>query len=62
MTKDSLRKQLHFLLKDLTKVSRRMNKIADKLKIDKHEGVESALNDVKTLLELMEKDNVDPKV
>lgn len=50
------------LLKDLFKVSKRMNKIADKLNIDKHEGVESALNDVKTLLELMEKANVDTKV
>lgn len=62
MTKDSLRKQLQFLLKDLTKVNQRMNKIADKLNIDKHEGVTSALNDVKTLLELMEKDNVPTEV
>lgn len=53
MTKDSLRKQLQFLLKDLTKVNNRMNKIADKLGIDKHEGVESALNDVKLLLAMM---------
>lgn len=57
MTKDSLRKQLQFLLKDLTRANNRMNKIADKLNIDQHEGVASALNDVKTLLELMEKDN-----
>lgn len=56
MTRDSLRKQLQFLLKDLTKASTRMNKIADKLNIEQHEGVQSALNDVKTLLELMEKD------
>lgn len=62
MTRDSLRKQLQFLLKDLTKVNNRMNKIADKLNIDKHGGVQSALNDVKTLLELMEKDHVDTKV
>lgn len=62
MKKEQLKRELKFILKDLFKVSKRMNKIADKLNIDKHEGVESALNDVKTLLELMEKDNVDPKV
>jgi hypothetical protein len=62
VTKLQLRKQLQFLLKDLTKVSTRTNKIADKLNIDKHEGVESALNEVKTLLELMEKENADPKL
>lgn len=62
MKKEQLKRELQMLLKDLFKVSKRMNKIADKLNIDKHEGVESALNDVKTLLELMEKDNVDPKI
>lgn len=55
MNKVQLKRHLTLLLKDLTKVSTRMNKIADKLNIDKHEGVQSALNDVKTLLELMEK-------
>ena len=54
MTKDSLRKQLQFLLKDLTKVNQRMNKIADKLNTDQHEGVQSALNDVQTLLKMLE--------
>lgn len=53
MNKVQLKRQLQFLLKDLTKVSTRMNKIADKLNIDKHEGVESALNDVKLLLAMM---------
>lgn len=53
MNKTQLKRQLQFLLKDLTKVSTRMNKIADKLNIDKHEGVESALNDVKLLLAMM---------
>lgn len=57
MNKVQLKRHLTLLLKDLTKVNQRMNKIADKLNIDKHEGIESALNDVKTLLELMEKDN-----
>jgi hypothetical protein len=58
VTKLQLRKQLQFLLKDLTKVSKRMNKIADKLDIDQHEGVQTALNDVQTLLKMMEeKDN-----
>lgn len=53
MNKVQLKRQLQFLLKDLTKVNLRMNKIADKLNIDKHEGVQTALNEVKTLLELM---------
>lgn len=57
MKKEQLKRELEFILKDLTKVSKRMNKIADKLNINKHEGVQSALNDVKTLLELMEKGN-----
>ena len=53
MNKIQLKRHLELLLKDLTKVSTRMNKIADKLGIDKHEGVESALNDVKLLLAMM---------
>jgi len=53
LNKVQLKRQLQFLLKDLTKVNNRMNKIADKLGIDKHEGVESALNDVKLLLAMM---------
>lgn len=57
MNKVQLKRHLTLLLKDLTKVNQRMNKIADKLNIDQHEGVQSALNDVKTLLEIMEKDN-----
>lgn len=54
MNKTQLKRHLTLLLKDLTKVNNRMNKIADRLNIDQHEGVQSALNDVKTLLELME--------
>lgn len=57
MKKEQLKRELEFLLKDLFKVNKRMSKISDKLNIDKHEGVQTALNDVKTLLELMEKDN-----
>lgn len=57
MNKMQLKRELEFLLKDLFKVSKRMNKIADKLNIDKHEGVESALNDVKELLKLFEGSN-----
>lgn len=53
MNKTQLKRHLELLLKDLTKVNNRMNKIADKLGIDKHEGVESALNDVKLLLAMM---------
>lgn len=53
MKKEQLKRELEFILKDLFKVSKRMDKIADKLGIDKHEGVESALNDVKLLLAMM---------
>lgn len=49
-----LKRELEFLLKDLTKVNKRMNKIADKLDIERHEGVQSALNDVQTLLKMFE--------
>lgn len=50
MKKEQLERELQFLLKDLFKVSKRMNKISDKLDIDKHEGIESTLNEVKLLL------------
>lgn len=54
MKKEQLKRELEFLLKDLFKVNKRMNKIAEKLGIDQHEGVQAALNEVKALLELME--------
>lgn len=54
MKKEQLKRELHFLLKDLFKVNKRMCKISDKLNIDKHEGVQSALNEVKLLLAMME--------
>lgn len=58
MKKEQLKRELQFLLKDLFKVSKRMNKISDKLDIDKHEGIESALNEIKLLLTIIEeKDN-----
>ena len=54
MKKEQLKRELEFILKDLTKVNKRMNKIADKLDIERHEGVQSALNDVQTLLKMFE--------
>ena len=57
MKKEQLKRELQFLLKDLFKVSKRMNKISDKLDIDKHEGIESTLNEVKLLLAIMEEKN-----
>lgn len=54
MTKIQLKRELQMSMKDLLKVSKRMNKIADKLNIEKHEGVASALNEVKVLLDMME--------
>ena len=54
MKKEQLKRELEFILKDLTKVNKRMNKIADKLDTERHEGVQSALNDVQTLLKMFE--------
>lgn len=54
MKKEQLKREMEFILKDLTKVNKRMNKIADKLDIERHEGVQSALNDVQTLLKMFE--------
>lgn len=60
MKKEQLKRELQFLLKDLIKVNKRMSKISDKLNIDKHEGIASALNEVKLLLAMMEeKENAD---
>lgn len=57
MNKMQLKRELEFLMKDLFKVSKRMNKIADKLGIDKHEGISSALDEVKILLAMMDENN-----
>ena len=62
MNKIQLKRHLTLLHKDLQKCASRMNKIADKLNIEQHEGVASALNDVKELLDMMEKENVDQEV
>ena len=54
MNKVQLKRHMTLLHKDLQKCANRMNKIADKLNIDRHEGVESALNDVKAVLDMIE--------
>lgn len=54
MKKEQLKRELEFMLKDLTKVNKRMIKVADKLDIERHEGVQSALSDVQTLLKMFE--------
>lgn len=57
MTKAQLHKQLKLLHKDLTKVELRMEKISDKLGIDRgHEYVERSLWEIETLLEMFNDD------
>lgn len=59
MTKKQLYRHLQLLHKDLTKVELRMEKISDKLGIDRgHEYIERTLWEIETLLEMIkEKDN-----
>lgn len=59
MTKKQLHRHLQLLHKDLTKVELRMEKISDKLGIDRgHEYIERTLWEIETLLEMIkEKDN-----
>lgn len=53
MTKKQLHRQLQLLHKDLTKVELRMEKISDKLGIDRgHEYIEKSLWEVEELLKL----------
>lgn len=57
MTKTQLHRQLKILHKDLTKVETRMEKISDKLGIDRgHEYVERSLWEIETLLEMFNDD------
>lgn len=60
MTKKQLHRHLQLLHKDLTKVELRMEKISDKLGIDRgHEYIERTLWEIETLLEMIkEKENV----
>lgn len=59
MNKKQLHRHLQLLHKDLTKVELRMEKISDKLGIDRgHEYIERTLWEIETLLEMIkEKDN-----
>ena len=57
MNKVQLHKQLQLLHKDLAKVELRMEKISDKLGIDRgHELVEKTLYEIETLLEMFNDD------
>lgn len=60
MTKKQLHRHLQLLHKDLTKAELRMEKISDKLGIDRgHEYIERTLWEIETLLEMIkEKENV----
>lgn len=60
MNKKQLHRHLQLLHKDLTKVELRMEKISDKLGIDRgHEYIERTLWEIETLLEMIkEKENV----
>ena len=60
MNKKQLHRHLQLLHKDLTKVELRMEKISDKLGIDRgHEYLERTLWEIETLLEMIkEKENV----
>lgn len=55
MTKNQLHRQLQLLHKDLTKVELRMEKISDKLGIDRgHEWVEKTLWEVEELIKMFD--------
>lgn len=54
MNKKQLHKQLQLIYKDLTKAEVRMQKIAIKLDIDRHEYLERCLWEVEELLKLFE--------
>lgn len=56
MTKKQLHKQLQMIHKDLTKAETRMQKIATKLDIDRHEYLERCLWEIETLLEMFNDD------
>lgn len=57
MTKQQLHRQLKLLHKDLNKVEMSMEKISDKLGIDRgHEYVERTLWEIETLLEMFNDD------
>lgn len=60
MTKKQLHRHLQLLHKDLTKVELRMEKISEKLGIDRgHEYIERTLWEIETLLEMIkEKEDV----
>lgn len=56
MTRKQLHKQLQMIHKDLTKVETRMQKIAVKLNIDRHEHLEHCLWEVEELLKMFDKE------
>jgi len=56
VTRKQLHKQLQMIHKDLTKVETRMQKIAVKLNIDRHEHLEHCLWEVEELLKMFDKE------
>lgn len=57
MTKKQLHKQLQLIHKDLTRAETRMQKIADKLDIDRHAYLEMTLFEIEELMKLFEGSN-----
>ena len=54
MTKNKLKKDLELIHRHLTRAEVVMQKIATKLNINQHKGVESAIKDVEELLKMFE--------
>lgn len=53
MNKQQLHRQLKSIHKDLTKAETRMQKIADKLEIDRHTYLEMTIYEIEELLKLL---------
>ena len=63
MNKTKLKKDLELIHRHLTRAETVMQKIATKLNINQHKGVEGAIKDVEDLLKMFEeKDNVSEEV
>ena len=56
MNKKQLLDSLKLSLKDLHKIQKRMQRISKELKIDENEHIKNALNEIKQLIEIGEKD------
>jgi ribosomal protein L30/L7E len=56
VNKKQLLDSLKLSLKDLHKINKRMQRISKELKIDENEHIKNALNEIKQLIEIGEKD------